>query len=85
MWANTPLSRQDCLGSNAENLLEVFIPSTHQDQDQAHRPAQSTRDTETTGPSEDTDQKGESQVTAVVHKDRHHDMKVHREGKNAQW
>lgn len=58
--------------------------SFNQDEDQARRPARSTRDTETTGPSEDTGQKGESQVTAVVHKDRHHDIKVNREGKNAQ-
>lgn len=63
----------------------MFIPLTYQDEDQSRRPAQSIRDTETTGPSEDTDQKGESQVIAVVHKDRHHDIKVNREGKNAQW
>lgn len=57
----------------------VFIPFRHWEQNQAQGPTQSTRDRQTTVSSEDTGQKGESWVTAVVHGNRYPDIKVYRE------
>lgn len=71
--------RQDCLGSKLEHLLEVFIPFRHWEQNQAQGPTQGTRERQTTVSSEDTGQKGESRVTAVVHGNRYPDIKVYRE------